>query len=219
MPISQGRGVVSGQLADITLGRHGDQLASPLHGKYAEHALRGNLFYVSTVVSGLAIPINTTTAPVVMLWNPAGSDVDAVLGRYTASQVSGTTAGGQIGLMTVSTAELGAATATGALITAFNQSVVGTNLFAGRLNDGNKSKIKSSANGTNTITAGTWIKSLGLQYGAIITTSAVHTGSNFIYDFDGEFVLPPGTSVYMASSIASVALFQQTLSWYEVPAV
>ena len=142
-----------------------------------------------------------------------------VLVRYAASQASGTTAGGQIGLMTpvVATKLLGGP-ATGAAITVYAENVLGTNVFNCKLNSGNRPKVKSSTQGTNTLAAaGVWIKSLGLQFGAIITTSAVHTGSNFIYDFNGEFVLPEGTAVYVASSIASVALFQQSLTWYEVP--
>ena len=218
MPISQGRSQ-SGEVKDVALGRHGDQLASPLHGKFAEVALRGNLYYASTVVAGLAVPIDTTTAPVVMLWNPGDSGVDAVLGRYAASQASGTTAGHVFGLMAVSTlVSVGSNIATGNLITAFAQNVLNTNVFNAKLNSGNRPKVKSSTQGTNTITAGTWIKTLGMAGGAIISTSAVHTGSNFLYDFDGEFVLPPGTAIYLASNVASVALFQQTLSWYEVPA-
>ena len=220
MPISQGRSKLSGQVADVALGAHGDQLASSLNGKYLEHVLRGNAFFASTVVAGLAVPINTTTAPEVMLWNPAGSGVDAVLVRYAASQSSGTTAGGSIGLMTpvVATKLLGGP-ATGGAITVYAENVLGTNVFNCKLNSGNRPKVKSSTQGTNTLgAAGVWIKSLGLQFGAIITTSAVHTGSNFVYDFDGEFVLPEGTAVYVASAIASVALFQQSWTWYEVPA-
>ena len=218
MPVSQGRNI-TGDAKDIKLGRHGHQLVTQALGKYTEQALAGDMYFASTVVAGLSIPINTTTTPNIMLWNPAGSGVDAILARYAASQVSGTTAGGQIGLMTVSTVPLLSAIASGSLITAFTDDVYGTNKFCARFNASNKSRVRSVSTAAGaTITAGTWIKSLGMQYGAIITTSAVHTGSNFSYDFDGEMVLSPGTSVYVASSIASSALFQQTISWYEVPA-
>lgn len=217
MPISQGRGR-DGKVGDVALNPWGAQLVSQAHGKYADVALKGDLYYTSTVVAGLAIPIDTTTAPRVMLWNPSGSGVNAVLGKFHASQASGTTAGGTVGLMAVSTTvEVGSNIATGNLITSFAQDVFGTNVFNAKLNSGNRPKVKSSSQGTNAITAGTWIRTLGMQYGAIITTSAVHTGSNFSHDFDGEVVLPPGTAVYIASNIASVALFQTTLSWYEVP--
>ena len=217
MPISQGRGS-DGRVADIALGKHGDALASALHGKYAEHTLRGEMFYASTIVAGLAIPISTTTAPTVMLWNPGDSGVDCVLGRYTAAQASGDAVAANIGLVAVSTlVSVGSNIATGNLITAFAQNVLNTNTFNAKLNNGNRPKVKSSTQGTNTITAGTWIKALGRGWNSALATSVL-SGNVFDYDFDGEFVLPPGTAVHVAASAASVALYSQTISWYEIPA-
>ena len=215
MPVGQGRNAAG--VADIKLGRHGAQLVAAHQGKYAERALEGKLYWTSSVVAGLAIPIDTTTAPTVMLWNPSGSGVDAVLGRFTASQASGTSAGGSIGLMSVSAEKLGSEQATAARITAFADDAYGTNVFSGRLNEGNRPRVKSSSQGTNTITAGTWIRAFGMYFGAAIATSA---GNSLVlnHDFDGEVVLPPGSAVYIAANIASVALFQTTFSWYEVPA-
>ena len=216
MPISQGRGR-DGVTRDVALGQHGDVLASALHGKYAEHTLRGNHFYASTIVAGLAIPISTTTAPTVMLWNPGDSGVNCVLGRYSAGQVSGDAVAATIGLVAVSTlVSAGSNIATGNLITAFAQNVLNTNTFNAKLNNGNRPKVKSSTQGTNTITAGTWVKALGQGWNSILATS-VSSGNVFNYDFDGEVVLPPGTAVHVAASAASVALFAQTISWYEVP--
>lgn len=217
MPIGQGRGS-DGKVADVLLGKYGDQLATALHGKYAEQALRGNLFLASTVVAGLAIPISTTTAPTVMLWNPGDSGVNAVLGRYTAGQVSGDAVAANIGLVAVSTlVSVGSNIATGNLITAFAQNVLNTNTFNAKLNSGARPQVKSSTQGTNTITAGTWIKSLGMGWNSQLATS-VSGGNVFNYDFDGEIVLPPGTAIHVAATAASVALYAQTLSWYEVPA-
>jgi len=219
MPISQGRGA-DGAVRDVALGKHHNaQLVSPAHGKYAEQALAGNLFWTSTVVAGLAIPIDTTTAPRVMLWNPGDSGVDAVLGTFTAAQASGTPAGGGWGLMAVSTTvSVGSNIATGNLITAFSQDVIGTNVFNAKLNSGRRPRVKSSSQGTNTIAAGTWIYSMGIGVHAAVTTSTAVDIPPQIHDFNGLVVLPPGTAVYVAANIASVALFQTTLSWYEVPA-
>ena len=218
MPVSQGRGAVNGQVADIKLGRHGDQLASALHGTYAEQTLSGRLFYTSTVVAGLAIPISTTTAPRVMLWNPSGSGVDAVLGRFQAAHASGDGVLFTFGLSAVSTTvEVGSNIATGNLITAFAQDVIGTNVFAGKLNSGWRPRVKSSSQGTNTITAGTWVYSMGIYGGALVATTAV-VAPTFNHDFDGQIVLPPGTAVSVVGNAASVSLLNTTLSWYEVPA-
>ena len=216
MPISQGRNVATGQDENISLGKYNDQLVSGLHGKYAAQAMSGNLHYMSTLVAGLAIPISTTTAPTVMLWNPPGSGVDGVLCRYTAGHASGDAVAGTIGLVSVSNFSLNAAVAGTSAVTVFADNVFGTNLFNAKHTGGQKAKIRNSSQGTNTIIAGTWIKALGLDYHAVLSTSVV-AGSVFQYDFDGEVVLPQGTAVFVAANAASVALFAQTLSWYEVP--
>ena len=67
MPISQSRvgPIVNYQdnaTPDQLAGKSGELVVTDLHGKWYEHAVRGNVYYVSTVVAGLAIPISTTTA-------------------------------------------------------------------------------------------------------------------------------------------------------------
>lgn len=198
---------------DAAAGCMGEQLVSNLHGKYYEHASRGNLWYVSTVVAGLAIPISSTTAPTVMLWNPSGSGKNAVLGRFNAAYVSGTSVATSIGLAYA--ANVGANVATAAPITAFNQSVVGTNLFNGLFGAGYTSAMRSSANGTNTVTAGTWFKTLAGE-SALIATTAMNPYS-VDYDFQGETIIPPGVAIWVVGAAASGALLAQTLSWIEVP--
>ena len=214
MPISQGRGFASGDLHDITLGEQRQQIVSGLNGKYAEHALRGNLHYVSTIAAGLAVPIQSTTAPTVMLWNPSGSGVFAVLARCTVGYVSGTSVATPIGLVLKENA--GDTVATGHDITAFSQSVLGTNLFNGILGKGNRSKIRSSANGTNTVVAGTYFYNMFGESALIATTAMNPYKAQF--DFEGEVILPPGVAVWVGGTAASGALLAQTLSWVEVPA-
>ena len=221
MPVSQlrvsthlpGANLPAGSTPDALAGVLGEQLVSDLHGKYYEHASRGNLWYVSTVVAGLAVPISTTTAPTVMLWNPSGSGKNAVLGRFNAAYVSGTSAATSIGLAEAE--DVGANTATAAPITAFNQSAVGTNLFNGLLGYGGTSAMRSSANGTNTVTAGTWFKTLAGE-SALIATTAMNPYV-IDYDFQGELILPPGVAIWVVGAAATGALLAQTLSWVEVP--
>ena len=218
MPVSQGRSR-SGESKDIRLGRHGDQLVSPAHGKYAEAVLNGTAFYASTVAGGVVLPLQTTLTPTVMIWNPSDSGVDCVLQRYVASHgsVDGPATRVVLGLVAVSTlVSVGSNIATGNLITAFAENVLNTNTFNAKLNSGNRPRVKSSTQGTNTITAGTWIKAIGGIGLAVATTSV--NAFTFNYDFDGEMVLPPGTAIHVATHLVSSMAFVQTLSWYEVPA-
>ena len=212
MPISQGRNL-AGVAQDVALGVQGQQLVADLHGKYYEQAKRGSLWYASTVVAGLAVPISTTTAPTVMLWNPDQSGVNAVLGRFTASYVSGTSVATSIGLSFA--ARAGSIVATGAAITVFADNVVGTNTFNGLFGQGGVPKVRNSSQGTNTVTAGTWFKTL-LGESALIATTAMNP-YGATYDFDGEVIIPPGVAIWVTGAAASGALLAQTLSWVEVP--
>lgn len=222
MPLSQLRVVEhlpttklpAGATPDALAGKLGELVVSGLHGKYYEQASSGCLWYVSTVAAGLAVPISSTTAPTVMLWNPSGSSVNAVLARLNLAYVSGTSVATALGLAFA--ANVGANTATAAPITAFNQSAVGTNLFNGLLGSGHVSKIRSSANGTNTVTAGTWFYTIAGE-SALIATTAMNPYS-VDYDFEGQVIVSPGTAIWLVGTAATGALLAQTLSWIEVPA-
>lgn len=88
------------QLVTQLGGKAGEGVVTELHGKYYNQNYRGNLFMISTVGAGLAIPVLTTTAPTMVLWNPLGSGKNAVLVRYAAANTnSGTAAAGAIFLM------------------------------------------------------------------------------------------------------------------------
>ena len=219
MPISQSRvgplaNYQDGATPDQLAGKSGELVVTDLHGKWYEHAVRGNVYYVSTVAAGLAIPISTTTAPVVMLWNPKGSGKNAELVRYSAAYVSSTSTATSIGLGGTTVA--GSETATAAAITAFNQSVFGTNLFSAIFGGPNNSVMKSSANGTNTVTASTvWLATMAGESALIATTAMNPYSVN--YDFEGTFILAPGTAVWVQGAAASGALLAQTLLWAEVP--
>lgn len=54
--------------------KYGAQVMTELHGKYAELALKGRLFYASTVIAGVVLPVAAATLnSKFTIWNPAGS--------------------------------------------------------------------------------------------------------------------------------------------------
>lgn len=192
-------------------GKQQEMIVSELHGKYYSQAVRGNVFHASTVVAGVAIPISTATAPIVGLWNPSGSGKNAVLIRYSASYVSGTTVAGALGLSLVSNA--GAALGTAAPFSAFANGTVTNALIGG----GGTNQVRACTGGTTTLTtAGTWFYTLGFQEYAAVATTAIAPAA-IIHDFDGMLIVPPNTFVHVVGSAASGALLSQTLSWEEVP--
>ena len=220
MPINQGRvGPLSNyqdnSTPDALLGKAGETITSDLHGKWYQQAVRGNVYYMSTVAAGLAVPIETTTAPLVMLWNPAGSGKNAELIRFSAAQVSGTSVGTPVGLQGIINA--GASTAGTSAISVFARNVFNTNTYNAVLGGPNNSVMNSSSQGTNTITAVTrWLHTM-FGTSAMVSTSQTNNPVVVNYDFDGTLILAPGTAVFVAATAASVALFAQTLVWAEVP--
>ena len=207
------------QLVTQLGGKAGEAVVTELHGKYYNQNYRGNCFFVSTVAAGLAIPIFSTTAPTLCLWNPSGSGKNAVLIRASASNtLNVTTVQGAFLLMAQFNA--GNTIATGAVFTAFTQAALGTNLFNCNLGGGNVSVMKSAATATNTLTGGSTsvIANMG-QINPTTIAGAVASGSQpaLVYDFDGTVIVPPGVVVYFAASSATTALFEQSLLWEEVP--
>ena len=171
----------------------------------------GNVFGISTVVAGLAIPISTTTSPIMALWNPAGSGKNAVLLRYTYGYVSGTTVAGAIGFTYQVNA--GNTVATGAVYTAFNAATP----FNALLGGGNVSAMRSSAAATNTLTAASTNTFLYIGGESALISSTAMNGYTFVYDFEGSIIVPPGVTIYPVGTAASGALIAQSLWWIEVP--
>ncbi len=198
-----------GALVRQSAGLAGEALTSQLQMDHYELALSGNLFKLSTVPAGVAIPISTTTSPNMVLWNPSGSGINAVLMEYIMNYVSGTATVGAVVLMFSTNA--GENVAAGSVFSAFAQ-VNPTNAFIGV---GNVSQMKTSSSATNTLTnAGTLYQVLGTSIAA-----GANPSPNTIHRFDGSTIVPPGCAVWIAATAASVALFAQTLVWEEVAAV
>ena len=209
-------------IPESVAGDEGQLVVDQMHGKYYQANQKYGVFSSSNTPLGTAIPIYTAVTPLGnVLWNPQGSGVKAVLAKYTAARASGTAAVFSVGLMARN--GMGSVIATGAQITAFaettpiNGKLGLVNSIAGT-GGGPTSRIKSSRAGTVTVTAGVaaeWVETLG---GTGIEADATANGISLInHDFDGRIEVYPGTMVWLAATLASVALYATTIGWYEVP--
>lgn len=179
----------------------------------------GRVFSQSATPLGLALPIYTATAIAggMPIWNPPQSNRLVELISVDIDYGSGTSVYGTIGLMGLPLTSI----ATGALCTAFASTTPNNGYLLG----GSASKVISSNAGTVTVTAGTagapsatapgWLRGLasinleaqtGTAHGTLIAT----------YNFNGTVIIPPGVMVYLASTLATVALFCSTIVWREV---
>lgn len=205
-----------GDEAKLILGKQAEQLVAPLHSELYTQAYRGCLYHASTIPEGLAIPLYTDKAPVVCLWNPIGSGKNLSLLNIVFAHVSGTAAHSAIGLCVVTGA--GSTIATGAVFTAFGTATV----YNGLLGSGTASVAKVATGGTTTLTTSpttaSWFYTLG-NINLEASASTAHAtfvpgaGSNP----RGSILLAPGTAVWLASTVASVALYCATISWAEIP--
>ena len=183
----------------------------------------GRVYSSTTTPLGLAIPIYTTTAPVGnVLWNTS-SNMKAILLDYTFAYVSGAGVNGAFLLFMRN----GVGQAIGTPITAFATTVPNggkggpVNGVAGV--GGQQATTMSPSNaGTVTLAsagvAGEAIQVLGGQ-NQPLSASAQGTGvfPPCTYNFDGSVEVFPGSVIWVASNVASVGLYAQTIRWMEVP--
>jgi hypothetical protein len=201
--------------AEARMGRERQLITSRLHGENFELARLGLVFSQTTTPLGLAIPIYTATAPVGnVVWNPMGSGVNVVPISYTANWVSGTSTAGTVGLMAVQTRQ--STTATAAWITAFAATTPVSTFFSA----GTTSKVFSSNAGTITCTAGAATNFVQAMFciNAEGAAAALHTTQPSTFEFNGKWIFPPGSLIYVAATLATTALYAQTIVWAELPA-
>jgi hypothetical protein len=187
-------------------GKTGELLVSGQHGNLYENTYRGRMFHgVST--TPLAIPITSTTSPKFFLWNPYGSGVNCILVHYCAGWASGTNAEGNVMLGLLS--NLGSAIRTGGPITAFTDGPVVNGVV------GSAEVPHAKFGVAATIVAATQFLPLGISLMQLAANNS--TPVVVLYDFNGTVIVPPGSAVFSCASAASVATYNERLSWYEYP--
>src|SRR5258708_7544907 len=157
---------------NATYGQGGEQLVSPLRGKYATACIRGAVYTANAVT--MTLPISTTAAQLFALVNPVGSGVNVELIRSDSCSVVATT-------FTTTISALGLYFATA------SQTALWSSLTAGTVQNGQVAGPSGKAifytaatkSGTNTLQAviGSW--------GAL-----TNTGLGLLrYDFDGTVII------------------------------
>lgn len=177
-----------------------------------ELARQGRVFTGNIAAAGVVLPIYSNNTQQVGLWNPAGSSKDLVLLRASLTYVDTTGAAG--GYVISQLTGLGSAVATGTNITAFTETAAVSEYPGG----GATSVAKFAQGATITIvgSAATIRRHLGLNQ--LVTTAADATTTPFKTDFnfDGDFVITPGSAIFLAGNIATLSKWAGSLTWAEV---
>lgn len=177
-------------------GKQGEQLASELHARYYEQTYRGNVFSVNT--QGTAV---TTTAALattftgLAIGNPAGSGVNLVLLKFSATQFA-VGAAATIGLM-------GGAGSITASLTPQSRIIGGGQVS------------KATATAGQTISTPLLITTFG-SVGSLATTGYGLEPGIFV-DLEGSIIIPPGSFVANYTSVVTTSALNFGFCWEEVP--
>lgn len=223
MPISYGIvnppsniSAADGTNLPILQGKAGEQMVSELHGKYYNQAYRGNVYWGSTALAGVTLPILSSTSPTFVLWNLQGSGKNLSLIRCQITPTTAMTTASGYGYAFVPNA--GAAIGTAAPFSAFTQITAtrGPCLVPATAGQGNSAALLASA--ATLTTAATQFRSNGMSSGtgAITVPASQPVLSE---DFDGTLILPPGTAMIVGTTIVTSGQTATgvTLIWEEVP--
>jgi hypothetical protein len=197
-----------GQNAPLAQGPAGEALVTELHGKFYPSSRAGNAYILATAAAGTTIPVQATNlVSTFTLWNPLGSGKNVELIRYSLAILAATTVVSDVSMY-------------------FQPGVGSTQAAPGTLT---LLPIRSTLAGSTAIppvstgySAATLVNVVGTNlfrgptlasFGAVTDT----VGAVLNYDFDGTFMLPPGTIVTVAGSAAQTSATVQSLTFAEWP--
>lgn len=171
---------------------------------------QGRIFHGNIAAAGVVLPIYSNTTQQVGLWNPVGSGIDVILLKIALTYVSTTGAAGGYVLAQLTNAP--AAVGTGLAITAFTETAA-----VPAYNGGGYSAIAKFGQGaTITVTAPTVKRHLSVNQNAFTAAGTGQMAFENSINFHGEEVLTPGTAVFVAGNIATLATWSGSLTWAEV---
>lgn len=203
------------------MARSGEQVITNLHGRYAEQALRGNIYTAGmslTSISNATFTIATTDAtatPIIGLWNPANSGVNAVILRA------------YLGVSTTALQATGPGGYTWMVATGNSAITTGINPFRTSTLQQSGSACKAYANTALTGKTGTLAAMRGSSlcggsagaYAFLATAVAMQTQHVAQYeDIEGSIIVPPGGVLSLQCNTTPVAHSATSgLLWEEVP--
>lgn len=196
-----------GAFVPLSLGRQGQLHTTDIHGKYFTAASRGKMFLGSTVIAGVALPVNAANVvSKFTLWNPLTSGVNCELVEFgtgidsATTVVNGVVAGFQFGVGSTITAP--------GTLTALATSVsIGPGAGVAPA-----ATLYSAATLVNAAVLGPLMAIFG-GYGAVTDGSLAPDP----HRFDGKVVLPPGSLVTFLTTVAAATAAFYSLTWIELP--
>lgn len=191
-------------------GRAGEQISADLHGRYYTQTYRGEMFYATTVAATAPALYTATGVTSMGIWNPANSGKNLVISRMVLGPVTAASAACMVGYAIVTNA--GSAVATAAPISSFT--ALSSSLRGSGLVGTPSTSVALVCTGATVIAPTQFIPAFGWTTDVITTSSE---GNAFIDETEGKIIVPPGTAIFVASSVANTGTANYGLWWYEAP--
>jgi hypothetical protein len=198
-------------------GKLGDVIVSELHGRFYEQNYRGNLFSNGVTLTALTantITLTATTTPILGLYNPSSSTVNAVI-LQAALEVApnNLTSGAGPGAFVWAVSTGNSAVSTGSA--PFNRKTL---LQVGSQCKGMAFVALTGLTNNLVIQEGADIQSpSGLTYTTLASTQIL-TPISGVQNFDGNLMVPPGGVLALLNTTSSTTFSAAgRLLWEEVP--
>jgi hypothetical protein len=191
------RNSVTGAPTDVSLSKDSlSVLTSPVHGRYAEAVLRGNVYVYANAAAVTTTAVLTSTYTGLAIGNPLNSPkylsiLQAGFGQHAAA------AAGVVGLATCTQ-----------VIAA---SLIPKNKLTGVVG-GSVAVASASFSITNTATIDTILGSTGS-----VATTAYGTQPPALHDIGGLIMIAPGNAVLFYTSVVTTSALIFCISWEEIP--
>jgi hypothetical protein len=194
----------------VRVTRDGAQVVTQAHGQYFESMIRNRVFTGSSASAGIALVVPATGGGHPTLWNPSDSGRYLSIIRLRLGYVSGNNA--------PTTVEWAVTLTTGAAIATAAPILTGTRVAPVGVVGGNLDNKGVWIPTTNTFTAApTFLRSSGISLFTGVAATAV-APFQIEADYDGDFVLAPGTAISLCTQAATTtSLFQVSVTWEELP--
>lgn len=211
MPAFQGQcgpiATQDGSVNTVRISKDSSLVAQQAHGGLYESVYRGNVFSLPTAAAGVTVTATQTVAvtlssPIVGIFNPASSGVNAVVLYVDHCWASGTAGAGGLAFAT-SVCTVTAAGGSGSVN--LKSQVVGTS----------QCKTFTAAAATGQTAAPNIVRMLGGP-----TTGALAANGNSYYQvwFEGGLIIPPGClGMVLANAAGTSPIVAASMMWEETP--
>ena len=204
---------------EMRMGSTGEVVVQELHGRFTEQCVRGNMYSISTLgvlaLTANTITLNATTTPILGIYNPSTSGVNAVVLQAALvdyiNNVTSVFPGAYVWAASVGN------TAVSTGLTPFNRKTLASSGSAVK-GFGGATALTGLTNSLVVFDAAEFNTASGLLTTTVAATTPTPSVSG-VANIDGSIIVPPGGVLALLNTISSTThSVWGRLLWEELPA-